>query len=96
MGDFLRDHNPGGSIPSNVEHLMNEVVEKTGNIFIGGEPFRLEVSDKILLDELLVQKRFLPFIQERADAKKAILRRGVDLDKLMEELRTAGYSPRAM
>jgi hypothetical protein len=96
MLDFLQTHNQAGDIPGNIEHLMHEVVEKTGNIFVGGEPFRLEVSDKMLLDELLLQKRFLPFIQERSDAKKAILRRGTDLEKLMEELKSAGYSPRTM
>ncbi len=93
MHDYLQDHNQG-NLPVNVDHLIAEVVEKTGNIFVGGEPTCLEVSDQVLLDELLVQKRFLPFIQERADAKKAFLRRGADLEKLIEELRSAGYSPR--
>jgi len=96
MLDFLRTHDQGDEFPGNIEHLMHEVVEKTGNIFVGGEPFRLEVSDKMLLDELLLQKRFLPFIQERSEARKAILRHGTDLEKLMEELKSAGYSPRAM
>jgi len=96
MRDFLREHSQDGTVPPNIEHLMNEVVEKAGNIFVGGEPFRLEVSDQMLLDELLMQKRFLPFIQERADGKKALLRRGTDVEKLMEELRNAGYSPRPL
>ncbi len=93
MRQFLWEHNQG-SIPGNLDHMIAEVVEKTGNIFVGGEPVSLEVSDHMLLDELLMQKRFLPFIQERAGARRAFLRSGTDLNKLMEELRSAGYSPR--
>lgn len=96
MREFLATHNQGGGIPSNLDHLLTEVMEKAGNVFVGGEPFRLEVADQMLLDELLLQKRFLPFIQERADAKKAILRRGADVQKLIEELKSAGYTPRPL
>jgi hypothetical protein len=95
MREFLADH-AQNTLPGNLDHIIQEVVEKSGNIFVGGEPTRLEVSDQMLMDELLEQKRFMPFIQERADAKKAYLRRGADLEKLLEELRSAGYSPRVL
>ena len=80
MREFLSDHCPS-TLPANLDHIIQEVVEKTGNIFVGGEPGRLEVSDQVLLDELLVQKRFLPFVQERTDAKRALLRRGLGLGR---------------
>jgi hypothetical protein len=95
MREFIGSHCPT-TLPGNLDHIIREVVDKTGNIFVGGEPFRMEVSDQVLLDELLEQKKFMPFIQERSDAKRAILRRGADLEKLIEELKNAGYSPREL
>lgn len=95
MHDFLLEHTQG-YLPPNVEHLLEEVGEKVGLILVGGEPIRLEVSSQAMLDELVVQKQFMPFIQERFGEKKALLRRGTDLRRLMEELKRAGYTPRPL
>ena len=95
MLNFLADHVQGG-LQTNVPHLIEEVSEKAGHVLVGGEPVRIEANNHILLDELVHQKRFLPFIKERSGDKKVLLRRDTDLKKLMEELRKAGYTPRAM
>jgi hypothetical protein len=95
MLSFLSDHVQGG-LQSNVPHLIEEVSEKAGHVLVGGEPIRIEANNHILVDELVHQKRFLPFIKERSGDKKVLLRRDTDLKKLMEELRKAGYTPRAM
>lgn len=95
MMDFLVEHTQG-YLPSNVEHLLVEVGEKASHIMVGGEPVRLEVHNQNLLDELLKKKQITPFIQERSGEKKVLIRRGVDLRKLMDELRKAGYTPRPL
>ncbi|MFH1863277.1 MAG: helicase-associated domain-containing protein, partial [bacterium] len=93
--DFL-NKNCRTMIPANVENIIYEVSEKAEQILIGGEPMHLEVAHQSLLDELLLQEQLSSFIQERSGEKKAILRRGADIDELIQELRKAGYSTRAL
>ncbi|TKJ42580.1 hypothetical protein CEE37_02505 [candidate division LCP-89 bacterium B3_LCP] len=95
MQDFLNT-NSKNPVPHNGVHLLEEVNEKAGHILIGGEPIRLEVNNHNLLDELLVNKQFNSVFKERDSEKRALLRRDVDLTKLVEELRRAGYTPRTM
>jgi hypothetical protein len=95
MLEFLNQHVEGG-LPPNAPHLLEEVGEKAGQVMIGGEPIRMEVHNHALLDELMVQKQFSSFIGERSSEKKALLRSGIDLNKLIDELRRAGYTPRTM
>lgn len=95
MQDFLEEYSQASLLP-NAIHLLEEVNEKAAHVLVGGEPVRLEVTNQGLLDELLLKEQFHPFIQERDSEKRAILRRGTDLKKLMEELRRAGYTPRTL
>ncbi len=95
MQDFLSQHVQGG-LPPNVPHLLEEVSEKAGHILIGGEPARLEVHNHNVLDEIMVQKQFLPFISERSSGRKVLLRHDADLRELMNELKRAGYTPRSV
>jgi len=73
---------------------MNEVV-RNRKYLRGGEPFRLEVSDKMLLDELLLAEALsAPSFQERSDARKA----SCEADRLGEadeELEERGVFARA-
>lgn len=94
MQEFLEAHCPS-PLSAHAIHLMEEVNEKVGHIVVGGEPICLEVNNQVLLDELLLKKQIQPYIQKRDTEKRALLRRGADIRKLIEELKRAGYSPRA-
>ncbi|MCX6639531.1 MAG: hypothetical protein NTW14_03495 [bacterium] len=95
MIDFLHE-NIQNNLPPNATHLLEEMSEKSGHVYVGGEPIRLEVSDQLLMDKILHQKHLIPYIAERESAKKALLHDGTDLPKFIEELRRAGYSPRQL
>lgn len=95
MKGFLQKESRG-AVPSNVLNLIEEIGEKAASVFVGGEPVRLEVNDRALMDELLQRKPITSYVQERSDARRALLRRDANLKELMEELRRAGYSPQSL
>ncbi len=95
MQDFLKEHVQNDP-PPNALHLLEEVGEKVGHVLIGGEPVRVEVQHHAVLDELMIQKRFLPYIGERSNQKQLFLKHDADLNKFVEELRKAGFTPRSI
>jgi hypothetical protein len=95
MLDFLQE-NLLNTVPPNGIHLLEEMQEKAGQIYVGGEPTRLEVHDQNLMEKILHQKQLQPYLGGRESEKKVLVRQGTDLVKLIEELRRAGYCPRQM
>lgn len=88
---FLQAHSRTG-IPQNVEYLINEVGGKHGHIRIGKAQMYLQVDTPLLLKELQARKELKPyFVRELSDT--IALLNADDPDKLLRELRKAGYLP---
>ena len=88
---FLQQHSRSG-IPQPIEYLIREVGGKHGHIRIGAAKFYLTVDDPMLLKELQARKEFAPYLKNKI-AETAIAIETDDPEKLMRDLRKAGYAP---
>ena len=88
---FLQAHSRTG-IPQNVEYLINEVGSKHGHIHIGTAQMYVQVDSPILLQELQARREIKPYFV-RALSDTIALLKADDPDKLLRELRKAGYMP---
>ena len=90
---FLQAHSRAG-IPQNVEYLINEIGGKHGHIHIGQAQMYLQADSPMLLQELMARREIKPFIVKSLSDTIALLKSD-DPDKMMRELRKAGYMPTA-
>ena len=88
---FLQKHSRTG-IPQNVEYLINDVGGKHGHIHLGKAQMYLQVDTPLLLKELTARRELKPFFVRNLSDTVAVLNTD-DLDKLLRELRKAGYLP---
>lgn len=88
---FLQAHARTG-IPQNVEYLINEVGSKHGHIHIGRAQMYLQTDSPLLLQELQARKEIKPYFVRALGDTVAILK-AEDEEKLLRELRKAGYLP---
>src|SRR5207302_4023627 len=88
---FLQSHARTG-IPQNVEYLINEVGGKHGHIHIGRAQMYLQVDSPLLLKELQARKEIKPYIVRTLGETVALLKAD-EPEKLLRELRKAGYLP---
>jgi hypothetical protein len=88
---FLQTHARTG-IPQNVEYLINEVSGKHGHIHIGKAQMYLQVDSPLLLQELQARRELKPYFIRTLGDTVALLKAD-DEDKLLRELRKAGYLP---
>ncbi len=91
MTEFLRNHARTG-IPQNVEYLINEVSEKHGHIHIGRAQMYLQVDSSLVLKELQARRELKGYFVRTLGDTVAILN-APEPDKLLKELRKAGYLP---
>ena len=90
---FLQAHSRAG-IPQNVEYLINEIGGKHGHIHIGQAQMYLQADSPMLLQEIMARREIKPFIVKSLSDTIALLKSD-DPDKMMRELRKAGYMPTA-
>ena len=90
---FLQSHSRAG-IPQNVEYLINEVGGKHGHIHIGQAQMYLQADSPMLMQELLARRELKPYFVKSLSDTIALLKSD-DPDKMMRELRKAGYMPTA-
>ena len=88
---FLQGHARTG-IPQNVEYLINDVGGKHGHIHIGRAQMYVQVDTPLLLKELEARRELKPYFARALSDTVAILNVD-DPDKLLRELRKAGYLP---
>ncbi len=88
---FLQGHARTG-IPQNVEYLINDVGGKHGHIHIGKAQMYVQVDTPLLLKELEARRELKPYFVRSLSDTVAILKAD-DPDKLLRELRKAGYLP---
>ena len=88
---FLQRHSRTG-IPQNVEYLINDVGDKHGHIHIGKAQMYVQVDTPLLLKELEARRELKPYFVRSLSDTVAILNAD-DPDKLLRELRKAGYLP---
>lgn len=88
---FLRTHSRT-DIPQNVEYLLQEVGGRHGHIHIGRAQMYLQVDSPLLLQELQARRELKPYFVRALSDTIAILQ-AEDPDKLLRELRKAGYLP---
>ncbi len=89
--EFLRSHSRTG-IPQNVEYMLNEVGARHGHIHVGLAQMYIKVDSPILMKELCARKELKGmFVREITDTVAIIS--GKDLDKVLRDLRKAGYFP---
>jgi len=89
--DFLGTHARTG-IPQNVEYLINEVSEKHGHIHIGRAQMYVQVDSPLILKELQARRELKDYFVRTLGDTVAILS-APDPDKLLKDLRKAGYLP---
>lgn len=88
---FFQAHSKTG-IPQNVEYLLNEVGGKHGHIHIGYADLYLQTDTAFLMQELLARKELKAY-SVRALSETIALLQGDNYDKLLKDLRKAGYLP---
>lgn len=88
---FLQAHSRTG-IPQNVEYLINEVGGKHGHIRLGKAQMYLQVDSPLLLKELQARRELKDHFVRNLTETVAILKSD-DLDKMLRDLRKAGYLP---
>jgi hypothetical protein len=88
---FLQGHSRTG-IPQNVEYLINEVGAKHGHIHIGRAQMYLNVDLPLLLKELQAHRELKGYFVRSLSDTVALLRVD-DPEKLLRDLRKAGYLP---
>ena len=91
LTEFLRNHARTG-IPQNVEYLINEVGGKHGHIHIGKAKMYIQVDSPLVLKELQAQRELKGYFVRALSDTVAILN-AEEPDKLLRELRKAGYLP---
>ena len=79
-------------IPQNVEYLINDVGGKHGHIHIGKAQMYVQVDTPLLLKELEARRELKPYFVRSLSETVAILKAD-DPEKLLRELRKAGYLP---
>ncbi|HZO87701.1 MAG TPA: helicase-associated domain-containing protein [Chthonomonadaceae bacterium] len=79
-------------IPQNIEYLINEVADKHGHIHIGTAQMYLQVDSPLLLQELQARRELKPYFV-RALSDTVALIQADDIEKVLRELRKAGYLP---
>ncbi len=89
--EFLRMYSRTG-VPQNVEYLINDVGGKHGHIHVGRAQMYLQVNSPMLLKELQARRELKPYFVRCISETVAILA-GDDLEKVLKELRKAGYLP---
>ena len=88
---FLQGHSRAG-IPQNVEYLINEIGEKHGHIRIGQAQMYLQADSPLLMQELQARRELKEyFVQSLSDT--IVLLKADDPEKIIRELRKAGYMP---
>ena len=88
---FLKTHSRIG-IPQNVEYLIQEVGARHGHIHVGMAQMYLKVDSPLLLKELLARKDLKNlFVRQITDTVALIS--GKDIEKVLKDLRKAGYLP---
>ncbi len=90
---FLQAHSRAG-IPQNVEYLINEIGGKHGHIHIGQAQMYLQADSPLLLSELMARRELKPYFVKALSDTIALLKSD-DPDKMIRELRKAGYMPTA-
>ncbi len=88
---FFQAHSRTG-IPQNVEYLVNEVGGKHGHIHIGKANLYIQTDTPFLMQELLARKELKAY-STRALSDTIALLQGENYDKLLKDLRKAGYLP---
>ena len=88
---FFQNHSRTG-IPQNVEYLVNEVGGKHGHIHIGKANLYIQTDTPFLMQELLARKELKAYTA-RALSETIALLQGENYDKLLKDLRKAGYLP---
>ena len=90
---FLQGHSRAG-IPQNVEYLINEIGGKHGHIHIGQAQMYLQADSPMLMQELMARRELKAYFVKALSDTIALLKSD-DPDKMMRELRKAGYMPTA-
>lgn len=88
---FFQAHSKTG-IPQNVEYLLKEVGGKHGHIHIGKANLYIQTDTAFLMQELLARKELKAY-SVRALSDTIALLQGETYDKLIKDLRKAGYLP---
>jgi hypothetical protein len=89
--EFLRSHSRTG-IPQNVEYMLNEVGTRHGHIHVGLAQMYIKVDSPLLMKELCARKDLKGMFVREISETVAIIT-GKDLDKVLRDLRKAGYFP---
>ena len=79
-------------IPQNIEYLINEVAGKHGHIHVGQAQMYLQTDSPLMLQELQARRELKPYFV-RALSDTVALLKADDQEKLLRELRKAGYLP---
>jgi hypothetical protein len=89
--EFLQTHARTG-IPQNVAYLINEVSDKHGHIHIGRAQMYVQVDSPLVLKELQARRELKDYFVRTLGDRVAILN-APEPDKLLKDLRKAGYLP---
>ncbi len=88
---FLKDHS-ATVLPQNVEYLISEVGGRHGHIRVGKAGIYLQVTDPMLLKELMAQKKLGIHYKEQLTETVALVT-GDSVESILKLLRAAGYLP---
>lgn len=88
---FLQAHSRTG-VPQNVEYLIHEVGGKHGHIHVGRALMYVQTDSDLLLHELESRRELKPYVLRRL-SDTVMLMNTDDQDKLLREMRKAGYLP---
>ena len=88
---FMQDHARTG-VPQNVEYLINEIAGKHGHIRVGKAQMYIQVDSALLLKELQARRELKNYTFHNLSDTIALIQAD-DLEKLVRELRKAGYMP---
>lgn len=81
-------------LPETVKHLVADCASKYGEVRIGAAGAFLQVSDSVVLQELVSNKRLKPYILFAAGENTVLLAPDSPVAKLVKELKQAGFMPR--
>lgn len=91
LSDFLQAHARTGT-PQNVEYLIQEVSGRHGHIHVGKAQMYIQVNSPLLMQELEARRELKNYTIRRLSDTVAVLN-AEDEDKLLRDLRKAGYLP---
>ncbi len=80
------------AVPQNIEYLINEVGGKHGHIHLGAATLYIQVDSPIVLQEIEARKEFKGLVHRKLSDTIALIH-GDSVDKVLKELRKAGYLP---